>query len=33
VTVRAAESTRSVNRGSLAQHSVVAINIYEDMHP
>jgi len=31
VTVRPAESTRSVNRGSLAQHSVLAVDFYEHM--
>jgi len=31
VTVRAAESTRSVNRGSLAQHSVVSVSVYENL--
>jgi len=31
VTVRAMESTRSVNRGSLAQHSVVSMSVYENL--
>jgi len=31
VTVRPVESTRSVNRGSLAEHSVVSVTVYEDL--
>jgi len=31
ITVRATESTRSVNRGKLAEHSVVSIDAYENL--
>jgi len=31
ITVRPAESTRSVNRGSLSEHSVVSMSVYDSL--